>query len=735
MFRRIDIQTQLDKFSYTCRNLGLLFGVMLFVLIDGAEAQPNQIKPDSTLGAESSVIQPNVGINGQIGDVIEGGANRGENLFHSFSDFNIGEGNRVYFRNPAQIQRIFSRVTGSNSSAIFGTLGVLGTADLFLVNPNGIIFGPNAVLDVKGSFIATSASEVIFEDGTRFSTVNSETSPLLSVSIPIGLQFRNHPGSIVNQSQSFVINGQGFQDIGGLQVQPNKTLALVGGEIILKGGFITADGGRVELGSVTGSEQVSLKPVAKGWMLSYDGVQNYGDIRLQQDVFQLAPNFFLYSQINANGNDTVQEGGDIQLQGRRVILIDGSRIAAAANFGTQPGGSIIINASESVEVSGNPQFLRPAVLSTSVLYDGNGRNLEINTKQVILRDFAFITSESISVASFPEPTGKVGDIIINASDSVSISNSSRITTSTLGTGDAGKLQINTQKLTLQEKGQINAASTFKGNGGSILVNANQINLEGGSSITVNSTGTGKAGNINLNASSLRLLNGSSLDAATQSGEGNITLNVQNETILWNNSQITTNSTGNEMGSNGGNIFIDTGVLGAFRNSDITANSENAAGGKVIINTQGIFRTLDSEITATSKLGPEFNGIVELNTPEIDPSRGLVLLPENVVDPTALVVQNPCTKDTGNGFIITGRGGLPPSINDELNRDAVQVELVEPVYPQKRPTTKQTSESQRKPIEAAQGWIFNQQGEVVLTAYNATVTEPQRLKESVSCPAL
>ena len=112
-------------------------------------------------------------------------------MFHSFREFNIDEGRGGYFDNPAAIENIFSRVTGSNSSEIFGTLGVLGNANLFFLNPNGILFGPNASLDLKGSFIGTTADSIIFPDGKQFSATNPEAPPILTVNVqhPIGLQF------------------------------------------------------------------------------------------------------------------------------------------------------------------------------------------------------------------------------------------------------------------------------------------------------------------------------------------------------------------------------------------------------------------------------------------------------------------------------------------------------------------------------------------------------------------
>jgi filamentous hemagglutinin family protein len=99
-----------------------------------------QVIPDTSLETENSVVSLNVNIKGLPADRIDGGATRGENLFHSFDQFNVGNGQRVYFTSPAGIKNILMRVTGNNLSNILGTLGVDGGANLFLLNPNGIIF-------------------------------------------------------------------------------------------------------------------------------------------------------------------------------------------------------------------------------------------------------------------------------------------------------------------------------------------------------------------------------------------------------------------------------------------------------------------------------------------------------------------------------------------------------------------------------------------------------------------
>jgi filamentous hemagglutinin family protein len=107
--------------------------------------------------------------------------------------------NKVYFANPLGIENILSRVTGNNLSNVLGTLGVDGGANLFLLNPNGIIFGANASLDITGSFVASTANRFVFGNSSEFSATNPQAPSLLTINLPPGLQYgANHPGVIAN---------------------------------------------------------------------------------------------------------------------------------------------------------------------------------------------------------------------------------------------------------------------------------------------------------------------------------------------------------------------------------------------------------------------------------------------------------------------------------------------------------------------------------------------------------
>lgn len=179
-----------------------------------------QVVPDATLPNNSVVTTDG------SSSVITGGTQAGSNLFHSFEQFSIPTGGTAYFNNAADIQNIFSRVTGKDVSNIDGLIQANSTANLFLINPNGIIFGQGARLNIGGSFLGSTAASLNFADGTSFSATAPQATPLLTISVPIGLQIGANSGSILNQSGQS-LDYRSDETSRSLQVQPDKTLALV----------------------------------------------------------------------------------------------------------------------------------------------------------------------------------------------------------------------------------------------------------------------------------------------------------------------------------------------------------------------------------------------------------------------------------------------------------------------------------------------------------------------------
>ena len=263
--------------------LGLLIGVVsLLGWSEGAIAQLNLIPDtagDRNLGTTISPVQ------GFPIDLITGGTRpqNGQNLFHSFQEFNVNTGRGVYFNNPAGVQNIFSRITGTTRSQILGVLGVSGgNANLYLINPNGILFGPNASLDVGGSFVATTANAVQFGDQGSFSATNpTNPSPLLTVD-PSAFLFTaiDRQATIVNQSAARGTTPLRGQSVLGLQVPNGQSLLLLGGDVQMAGGILQARGGRVELGGVADVGGVDLAVNGGEWRLQFPAGVARSDVSL-----------------------------------------------------------------------------------------------------------------------------------------------------------------------------------------------------------------------------------------------------------------------------------------------------------------------------------------------------------------------------------------------------------------------------------------------------------------------
>ncbi|MGK7947118.1 MAG: filamentous hemagglutinin N-terminal domain-containing protein [Microcystaceae cyanobacterium] len=300
-----------------------------------------QIAPDQTLGGESSIVTP-VGANF---DRIDGGAVRGSNLFHSFSQFNIPEGHSAYFANPALIQTIFSRVTGNNPSHIMGRLGVLGDANLVFMNPHGVIFGQNASLDIAGSFVVTTAESIRFPDGSQFSAVNPQGVPLLTIDVPVpvGIVFEGDPtGKIYNA---------GDLDVGG-------NLSVIGGEI-LNTGSLTALNGTIELNTVdlSGSNLVTGDIVITGSSEQVSLLGNNANITAGNNLVIQDAKIGTIEYLNLTAQDTVVirdsvfspvqivAGQDLTVQGNKGVDIFALNNAQS---GLVSGGDMILKSPDAV---------------------------------------------------------------------------------------------------------------------------------------------------------------------------------------------------------------------------------------------------------------------------------------------------------------------------------------------------------------------------------------------------
>ncbi|WP_017655678.1 filamentous hemagglutinin N-terminal domain-containing protein [Fortiea contorta] len=548
--------------------------VLGIVIICGSSLAPNwaiaQITPDTSLPTATQVDT--------IGNTtnITGGTQAGTNLFHSFREFSIPTGNTAFFQNTADIQNIISRVTGGSRSDIDGLIRANGTANLFLINPNGIVFGQNARLDIGGSFIASTANIIKFADGTEY-RVADNASPLLTISVPLGLQFGSNPQGITVRGVGHEYNYQAdivdrinanqpglFLDTQnpGLQVREGKTLALVGGSVSLDGAILKAPGGRVEIFGAGSNGSVNLQQVTTGGKVESDP---FADIQIANK-----------SWIGTTGIG----GGEIALTGKDIRFASESIVRADTTGGQNGKGISIVG--DSIDIN-------QSSLAASTFGAGNGGAILFDAKNIKFENSTAAFTETYSTAL---GAGKAGDVTFKA-DSIG-TNQSPIRSNSFGVGHGGNININAKSLQISYGGGTGANVFDAGNGGDTTIKVGEliINFSGIGS-TVFTRSTGDAGKVNITADTLQLTyagigNGTQKDSTGDGGD--ITLNI--DQITLNAASIIAKSEGT---GNGGKISINTKRLEITDGGEVSTNTTNTGkAGELEINVAGDF-TLKSAI--------------------------------------------------------------------------------------------------------------------------------------------
>lgn len=486
----------------------------MFFFLGGTDCNTRtwaQVKADGTLSTT-------VNSQNQRDFRVTGGNRAGANLFHSFRTFSVPNGGSATFDQPSDIQNIFSRVTGSSVSNINGLIRVSGTANLFLINPNGILFGPNARLDIRGSFIATTANQLKFLDGPSFST-NPRTAPLLSVSVPIGLQY--------GQGSANQITVQGSM----LSMPLDQALVLAGGELRLSQANLQTDRGSIDLVAISEGGQVGLQTSPQGIRLSLPAAGHRANITVQN-----------HSLVSTSGN---QGSGDILIAGQQVAVRD-SRIETNTR-GAGTGGDLNVNASETISItSQSNQGTFSDGLFAETLGDGDAGNLRLQTNNLRVQGAA-----RISAATFG--TGDGGNLQINAANQIELIGVdppadgdfrlfTGLLTDTEATGRAGNLTLNARRLIVRDGAQISTATFGAGDGGNLTVNVkDSIHLSGGSpsdslgsglfsAAQASSSPEARAGNLTVTTRQLELRQGAQIATGTVGRGDGGDLSIQADNI-------------------------------------------------------------------------------------------------------------------------------------------------------------------------------------------------------------
>ena len=604
-----------------------------------------QIVPDSTL-PQNSVVTPN----GNTTE-ITGGTSQGSNLFHSFEEFSVLNGQSAFFNNATTIENIITRITGNSISQIDGSIGANGTANLFLLNPNGIVFTENAALNLGGSFIGSTANSINFADDTQFSATNPSSNSLLTVSIPAGLQYGEDAGDIVVEGAGnnlFIDPNTFFTDKSdrpvGLEVSPNKTLALIGGNIELTGGNLTAPEGRIELGGVSNGE-VGLAIDESGWILNYAAVDGFKDI-----------NLFDRASVDASGNG----GGDISVSGATVGVYDGSAIFADT-LGDAPGGEVKIFAESALEVVGfsSEQLFISRIYSDVPLGGtGDGGNVTVDAGYLLLDFGGQIGASTFDLGNTGNVTVNAGEIEIYegyADGEIPLSSGIFNQADFGDTGNAGDIKINANYLGLFGGGQISTSSFGTGNAGDLILNITEIELIAGaaafgpSGLFSDTEDIGNAGDINIAADYLLVADGAQISSGTfwdgDAGDINIAANdleVVGTSPNGNGGIISVanpDSTGdggniqidaaNLLVADGAQIAVATAGIGNAGVLDINANNIELVGSNAAFAAEiGSDRVASSGLFSSAIIDSGDGGTINLNSDRLLISDGAIISASN-----------------------------------------------------------------------------------------------------------
>ncbi len=495
-----------------------LSGVL--VLVAMCSISHAEISLDGSLGPSGPLTGPDYVISDDMGH------RAGNNLFHSFGVFDVLTGESATFIGPNAIENVIGRVTGGNQSFIDGRLGCsISGADLFLMNPNGIMFGPNASIDVSGSFHVSTADFIRLSDGGIFDS-NPLNGSVLTVASPSAFGFMDDNPAHITLDNSL------------LEVSGNETISIVGGDITMTGSTVYAPEGQINLASTASSGEIALN----GDILGADTFDNRGTISVSHSSSNHTEiNGTIIGDLDVSG----QKAGTISIRGGHFVL-DKGYLYAMTNGATDCDGGVTLDV-DSLEMTNGSGF------STITFGAGSGGDLTIDADTVLLSEsYLWSYSDDTASGSAGDTSlnvgaltltggsyintdsygdGDGGDLEVSAAGSVLFSNpGSGIYSRAWANGNAGDVSLNVGALTLTDGGKIDTSSKDAGRGGHLSITAtDSVSLSGDNSAILSKAFWGNSGGLSLDTSSLSINSGAQIDtSSTRSGKGGqITITAEN----------------------------------------------------------------------------------------------------------------------------------------------------------------------------------------------------------------
>ncbi|MEM7043312.1 MAG: filamentous hemagglutinin N-terminal domain-containing protein [Pseudomonadota bacterium] len=529
-----------------------------------------QVITDGTAGEGVALEGPDYDIGAELG------TQAGGNLFHSFEQFSIDTGESTTFGGPGGIDNIISRVTGGELSTIDGLIiSTIPGASLWLFNPAGVVFGPNASLDVTGSFHVSTADELRTADGGTYSAIDPDASGF-SVAEPQSFGFLGaDPASIT------IAGSQ-------LEVGEGETLSVVGGEVDIAGATLFTGGGELNVLTADGAADANV--------VTGDVTGAAGGIVAVREA----------SSLRSTGDG----GGRIRIQGGAFIVDDGSAVVSS-NTGSTDGDVGIDVDAETIDITGN------SLIATGANGDGDGGDVDLSAETLRITDSVNIGSNTIG-------EGNGGDINITG-DRIALENSSAIASTQAG-GDSGGINVFADDtLTLTDGNLLTAADVGSaGDGGDIRVTSDATAITaggpGGSSrIGTASFSSGRVGNIEISGGQLLVdgeneFAGASIQTLAnneESREGQIKIAVGRLDIL-DGGTVLGESNGNDGNEAAVDITADeiridgsfdtlTGITLSSASDDATPSSIVVRAGDLSIQNGGLISTVTDTASGSSAI--------------------------------------------------------------------------------------------------------------------------------------
>jgi len=447
------------------RNLYNITLALLAVVISIAASQTLRadVVLDGTLGQSGSLTGPDYAITSDFGYI------SGTNLFHSFDTFNIDTYESATFSGPDSIENIISRVTGGDASWIDGTISCdIIDANLYFLNPAGVIFGENASLDITGSFYVSTADYLSLGSGGRFDA--SQPGNTILTSAPV---------------EAFGFLGDTLSDItitgSSLEVEDGESLSVIGGNVTIVSALLSAPAGEINIAGMALPGEVTLDENDSSLGVEQAG----GTIFITSD-----------SYVSVNGDDS----GQICIRGGNLVIEDASELSSVVQ-GDSDGGSIDISIDDTLQLSNG------GLVNVSTMASGDAGSLTIDAGELVIDSQNSEYFTGLIALVYPGASGHGGDITVEVSDSLTLLNGGTISVSTFDSGDGGSLSVTAGEIFIDGQGsdyvtgftaQVGSGAT--GHGGDITVETSgTLTLVDGGEIDLGVFGEGDAGSLSVTA--------------------------------------------------------------------------------------------------------------------------------------------------------------------------------------------------------------------------------------------